>query len=325
VKKKRQHLVPNCYLKAWCDPTTPVGQEPYIWLHPVNSREGKRRSPKKSFTETDPYTIESTSGRRNLRVEDTLADIETKFVIIREHLERAEQISTNDHFLLCAFVAAMCSRTKPAGKQWTELFATIRGQATRHAQARGLQLHSPRLDDAVRNAKAYLVGASLNVLTPMLFSLRAGIYYAENRSAFITCDNPCVWYDPDSFKRPPALRTQGLLWPKMKILLPLSPRSLLLFGRDDDYAGYRRANEQFIGEVNRLIRFNAHQYFVTRDGHTSDLWFEPRGLPADAWEYTEDGRICMARAEHDKKMQREWNARRLREQQKEAIAPREEC
>ena len=89
MKKKKQHLIPNCYLKPWCDPTTPDGQEPYIWVHPAEGGEPRRKSPRKSFTETDRYTIESSSGDRNLRVEDTLADIETKFVGIRERLEDA--------------------------------------------------------------------------------------------------------------------------------------------------------------------------------------------------------------------------------------------
>jgi len=25
VKHKNQHVIPNCYLKSWCDPRTPAG------------------------------------------------------------------------------------------------------------------------------------------------------------------------------------------------------------------------------------------------------------------------------------------------------------
>lgn len=31
MKNKKQHVIPNCYLKSWCDPRTPAGQSPYIW------------------------------------------------------------------------------------------------------------------------------------------------------------------------------------------------------------------------------------------------------------------------------------------------------
>jgi hypothetical protein len=308
VEKKKQHLVPNCYLKAWCDPATPDGQEPFIWVHPAEGGEPKRKSPRKSFTETDRYTIESPSGDRNLRVEDTLADIETKFVGIRERLEGAQQISVEDHYLLCAFVATMSSRTKPAGDNWAETWDKVRSKSSRLAQAHGAKLDSPQLDDAVRNAYAHIVDATVKVLTPMLFHLRAGIYYAENRGAFITSDNPCVWSDPDSFRRPPAHRSPALCYPNIKILLPLSPNSLLLFGHDKRYAGYFRADEQFIDEVNRLTRFFSHEYFVTRDGSAKDFWFERRDLPADAWENTDEGKTSMARAEQYKKMREQYEA-----------------
>ncbi len=152
MEKKKQHVIPNCYLKAWCDPTYPDGHEPYIWVHPAEGGEPKCKSPKKSFTETDRYTIRSPNGDRNLRVEDTLADIETKFVDIREQLEKGRLISAPEHFLLCAFVAAMCSRTTPAGNKITRFLDKSRSQALRLAEEHGAELDPTRLDDAVRNA-----------------------------------------------------------------------------------------------------------------------------------------------------------------------------
>ncbi len=308
MKKKKQHLIPNCYLKPWCDPTTPNGQEPYIWIHPAEGGKPRRKSPRKSFTETDRYTIESSSGGRNLRVEDTLADIETKFVGIREQLENAQQLSAEDRFLLCAFVAAMVSRTKPAGDHWAKVWNDLRSQASELARAHGSELNAPQLNDTAHNAKALIVNATIHVLAPMLFHLRAGIYYAEDRGAFITSDNPCVWYDPDSFRRPPASRNAALCYPNVKILLPLSPNSLLLIGYDQAYAGYFRASEQFIGEVNRLIRFNSHEYYVTGDGRSNNSWFERRDLPQDAWENTAEGKESIALAEKYKKMQEQYEA-----------------
>lgn len=279
MKKRKQHLIPNCYLKAWCDPTTPPGQEPYIWLHSVDTNERRRKSPRKTFTETDRYTIESSGGGRNLRIEDTLADIETKFVGIRDQLEGVRQIPATDHFLLCAFVAAMVSRTKPAGDHWGKVWSDLQSQARKIAQAHGSEVNAPQLNLSVHNAMASVVHFTIKVLAPMLFHLRSGIYYAESRGAFITSDNPCVWYDPDSLKRPPLLRSPALCYPNVKILLPLSPNSLLMLSYDKQYAGYFHASEQFIDEVNRLIRFNSHQHYITRDGRTKNLWSECARYP----------------------------------------------
>ncbi len=310
MEKKKQHLIPNCYLKAWCDPSTPDGQEPYIWIHPAGGGEPKRKSPRKSFTETDRYTIESGSGDRDLRVEDTLANIETRFVRIREQLEAVHQIPADDHFLLCAFVAAMCSRTKRAGDQLTKVWDKVRSQASRLAHAQGRKLKSLQLDDLVHNASPRWVEATLSVLTPMLFQMRAGIYYAESRDAFITSDNPCVWNDTDSLRRPPALRNPALNYPNIQIILPLSPKSVLLLTHDARYAGYFRADEQFINEINRLTRFFSHEYFVTQDGRTNSIWFEQRDLPMDAWENTAEGKSSMALGEKYREMEEKSRAER---------------
>ena len=82
----------------------------------------------------------------------------------------------------------------------------------------------------------------------------------------------------------------------------------MLIGYDQAYAGYFRASEQFIGEVNRLIRFNSHEYYVTGDGRTNNSWFERRDLPQDAWENTEEGKEIIALAEKYKKMQEQYEA-----------------
>ena len=82
----------------------------------------------------------------------------------------------------------------------------------------------------------------------------------------------------------------------------------MLLGYDKEYAGYFRADEQFIDEINRRIRFESHEYFVTRDGRTKSLWFEERGLPEDAWENTAEGKETLALAEKNKKMREQYES-----------------
>jgi len=41
---KRQHFVPQAYLKAWCDPDVPAGQEPYGWRFSKDG-EVRRKAP----------------------------------------------------------------------------------------------------------------------------------------------------------------------------------------------------------------------------------------------------------------------------------------
>lgn len=125
---KKQHFVPRSYLRAWCDPNTPDGQEPYVWLFSSDGSNPRRKAPDNIFRETDLYTIELPGGRRNLVLEHGLAQLESEFVSIRDtKLRSLEPLEPAEHALLCAFVAAMHART-PAqrdhlAEQWGKVLA----------------------------------------------------------------------------------------------------------------------------------------------------------------------------------------------------------
>jgi Protein of unknown function (DUF4238) len=306
MDKKNQHVIPNSYLQAWRDPNTPKGQEPYVWVHPKLGGEPKRKSPKnKWFTEVDRYTIKSPTGERNLEIEDTLGSLENHLAALRERLQAGEPYSTREHMLMCAFTAAMCSRTKPAGDNWSEFHVQIREQVRKQAAEHGHVLRSESLDDAVRNAHPQFVEATLQTLTPMLFRMHAGIHIPVGHDGtFITSDNPCVWNDPDAYRRPPGQRDPALMYENIEITLPLGPRVMLMFTHKHEYGGFFKADRKCVDIVNSRTRFRASDWFVTHDGRNEDIWFEERPLPDDAWENTTEGQEALKEAARFKKAAR---------------------
>jgi hypothetical protein len=50
---KKPHFVPRSYLKAGCDPNTPEGQKPYVWVFSRDGSNSRRKAPDKLFRETD--------------------------------------------------------------------------------------------------------------------------------------------------------------------------------------------------------------------------------------------------------------------------------
>lgn len=79
AKYKKQHYIPKCYLKAWCDPDTLKQHTPYIWTFDKNSREAKNKSPDNIFHETDLYTIWKIDGDRDLTIEHGFSGLEKQF------------------------------------------------------------------------------------------------------------------------------------------------------------------------------------------------------------------------------------------------------
>jgi len=84
MQKKNQHVIPECYLKAWCDPGTPLGQEPYVWRVSRDGTEMKNKAPRKIFVSSHFYTISLPDGTRELGVEDNLQKLEDRFCRLRD-------------------------------------------------------------------------------------------------------------------------------------------------------------------------------------------------------------------------------------------------
>lgn len=79
TEHKRQHYIPSSYLKAWCDPSTPSGQTPYVWRFSKDGNQNNKEVPQKIFYETDMYTIYTQDGERDLTLEYNLSRVEGEF------------------------------------------------------------------------------------------------------------------------------------------------------------------------------------------------------------------------------------------------------
>jgi hypothetical protein len=103
----KQHTVSKCYLKAWCDPSTPAGHEPFVWLISRDGSKKVKRAPRKSLTKSDAYTITFKDGRTDFRVETTLSQLEGKFVKVQKKLTEQKPLDSYDRAYLAAFIATM--------------------------------------------------------------------------------------------------------------------------------------------------------------------------------------------------------------------------
>jgi hypothetical protein len=109
VTHKKQHWVPQCYLKAWVDPEAPAGHEPYVHVFNRHAAEHRRRAPANIFTMPDLYTIFQ-GVERNLRIEQAFARWEGDFVRVRSLFEAGQFGTGDDAADLYAFLGAMLAR-----------------------------------------------------------------------------------------------------------------------------------------------------------------------------------------------------------------------
>jgi hypothetical protein len=302
AEKKRQHIIPNCYLKAWCDPDTPLEQTPYIWRISRDGSQKRRRSPEKSFTGTDKYTIHLPDGSRNLAIENALGDIENQFVGVLDRLDRRDDITLEDKVHLCAFSAAMHTRTTAMGVHWKNQVRHLHEMVVDMEKAHNVEPQTS-LDTAemVEHAHQHLIAEGIVTQVPLLYQMAMTIMVTEDAVGFITSDTPCVWFNPDWYKLPPFYRAPGLAQKAVEVTLPLTPQYLMLISHNRQIPTYVNAKAMALTELNRRTRFHCSEEFVSCRAETRPEWFDIGTEPEDSWEKSEEGKQAIKDREAMKK------------------------
>jgi hypothetical protein len=117
ANKRKQHFVPQVYLKAFCDSTPPEGwaadrpYKPAVWvMNKSLAEEPRRRAPSKILWSSQTYTLDSDDPDRPV-IEDQLAELEGKYAgVLPKVMARAEVID-RDRINLCLFIGALFHRT----------------------------------------------------------------------------------------------------------------------------------------------------------------------------------------------------------------------
>lgn len=298
---KRQHFVPKSYLRAWCDPETPAGHEPYVWVFAKDGSAPRHKAPSKLFRETDLYTITDPDGGRNLVLEKGLSQLEKEFARIRDGSPDAPyELDGRDRTLVVAFAAAMYLRTPTMRDHWAGQLQKAVDMGDEMAEwaktATPGQLHALSsmpssggqrisLDEmraAARNPLQAVLLPQLRALTSELLHLDAVVLTATGDSRFITSDSPCVWFDSEAYKRPPFYRTPALIYPSIEITLPISPVQMLMLQRRG-LTGTAGIPDGLVDELNRRTRFHCDTSFITQQNLTNPIWFDPGTVPDDAY------------------------------------------
>ena len=123
---------------------------------------------------------------------------------------------------------------------------------------------------------------AITTLTPHLARLDFAVFTTDSELGFITSDYPCVWFDPEGYKRPPMFQGPALMYESIEITLPVSPDQIIVLNRRG-LSGYFSANERLLDELNRRTRFNCAEYFVNNTQLTRPIWFDPGKEPDDSW------------------------------------------
>lgn len=302
---KRQHFIPQSYLKAWCDTQTLSGQEPYLWQFSKDGLQVKKKAPVNIFHENNMYTIEQPGKQKSLILEHGLSELESRFTKIRDHkISKGKSLSEEEHFILCTFIAAMHGRTKAQRdhlkKFWEEIIDKMDNmtaainQAAPNERKKVMQalggvssqgkdvLHEEDVRKLAKHTMPMMLPQLIRVQAPLLVRLDMLILETTEKPGFITSDVPCNWFDPESCKRPPFFQGPALMYKTTEIRFPVSPRQLIILNRQG-FRGRYIATPEKVDEFNRVTRWSSSEYFIVNSNIKKEYWFDPGVEPEDSW------------------------------------------
>jgi hypothetical protein len=303
MEHKNQHFVAKCYLEAWCDTDCPPGYTPYVWRFSKDGKELKKKSPEKIFRESEMYTIHLDDGSRDLTLEQGLNQLESLFVNIRDKkIRQREPLDIESRIWLCAFMAASQARTRAQEKhqkrQWEKPLKMMESLIDQRRKinpteriittANVTQKDDPSLSYSevkiiAEKPMQTLLVPMINSQIQLLSKLDVAIFTTKDKIGFITSDVPCVWFDPQAYKRPPMYRAPALMYKTTEITLPISPNEIVCLNQHG-VNGYFESPEELVDEFNKRTRFCADEYFVVNSNFKKDDWFDPGQEPEDSWE-----------------------------------------
>ena len=242
-------------------------------------------------------------GDRDLRLEHLLWRLEYAYVrLLRNKLTDGELLTEAEHRLVCMYIAAAHARTPRRREHWRdqwqrpltlmdELAERLKDASVEEKRAMGRississgpTFSREQVRAVVAQPLQSLLVPELRTIGPLLAKLDFAVLQTDDDVGFIASDHPCVWYDAESYKRPPMHRAPALMYPTIEITFPISPSQCILLNRMR-LAGYCKVGSLELDTINRRTRFMAGKHFVVRKNKTNPVWFEEVEEPEEPWD-----------------------------------------
>jgi Protein of unknown function (DUF4238) len=304
----RHHWVQEAYLKAWRDPDTPSGQEPYVWVFHKEGRVGKKRAPRKLFRLADLYKDRRDKAATNpMWFEAGISRIESEFIRVRDTVvAKGGVLNEFDQAVLATYVGLSFVRTPKyidhAAGPWRQMVGMMdemRESFTRTPP--GARTQSPDLfrhsieaqeqsisEEETREAASHpaqtVLAPLVNGQAKILAQMTCILLMTNQDSGFITSDSPCVHFNEKDLLNP-SFMGGGMASSSHEVTFPVMPGCLAFFGwskrkENNGHCWYQEADGIVVDEMNWRTRTFCHNKFVVRRDITRDYWFD-RGQAAD--------------------------------------------
>jgi len=273
------HFVPQFYLDAFCDPATPEGQDPWVWVADLKERTIRRKAPKNVASRSDYYAIPDSTGEKTHAIEEMFSRIESDAAPIVARLLRGEfDLSVKDRAALGHLMAAMATR----GPSFRENIERFLAEVARKVLLVSAQFDPDFLkvqstkdlsDEEIEKARQMILAGdwevtakpvaslmpvleSAAIILPILCQMEWAFFVAYESSSFLTCDTPLSWVAPTL---PPGPYGSGLAMRNVEVTFPIGPRVCFVGTWREGNSGSAPVDDEIVYQLNRRRVDFAHR------------------------------------------------------------------
>ncbi len=257
------------------DPKTPAGHEPYVWIFERDTKVGKKKAPKNILAETDFYTLKG-----DYTIEKTLAQIEGEYSgIFEKKIKNKIPLDSDEHFVLCAFVAAMLQRTLKQKEHIESFIDQMIDHAKQLEIVHGVEPKTSlewekEKEDAHKLSVIQMIPEIANILSKM----NVAFLCTKNKNvSFITSDSPAFLFNSQTQFQSFFAPAFGQKY--VEVRMPLSPSISIAFSWANNLRGYLAITEDMVHNDNRMVYGHSYQYFIANSEKLKWRWFQR--LPLD--------------------------------------------
>ncbi|MFW6173298.1 MAG: DUF4238 domain-containing protein [Elusimicrobiota bacterium] len=282
MEKKKQHIIPRCYLQNFTD------KNDFVYVLGKKNKKTFKTKPINILTDNYFYTIKFPEGGGSFIVENTLEKIESKYTsIFKDKINKKKPLNSEERALISVFAGAMLLRTKTFRKNIhatfneTEEKIEILDQLPEKKKRIIASFSSEPSTDIVMTGEEFkrisedvslfhssAIMENLTEVSKIISKMQWNFLISERKdNFFITSDNPCVLINVTAIKKyglNSILSSPGLLHDEVELSLPLSSQVSLLAGWKMKKEGYLPVLLKIIDQINVRTIINAKEMVIGR-------------------------------------------------------------
>jgi len=200
AQKKKQHIVPRTYLKAFVDPVRPDGMpedvafEPSVWVIEKSLKsEPKRKAPNNILWKSYFYNLDDDDNASPV-IEEFLSKIEGKYSQVLRKISAKEVLTREELFYIALFIDTLFRRTPLSLEHWQSQINKVEDlyRSVDQAYNNSQRISEEFWKGSHEIAKKGII-SSAGILSSLI--LQTGLVFVLNLSelSFLSSDNPVTY------------------------------------------------------------------------------------------------------------------------------------